>query len=194
MKINKNNLEYIAVPKAILKDRTVSLRAKAVFFYLIGVSETTNYKKISADMLESLHTIKKTIEELKMAGYIKQDKTSIILVTDKQPDIPDMPDNEPEEEKEEDDFSFDTMIKALEDSDQRHLNIIALFCEKRKDVIRQKILNHNQRKIFLRRHVKSASALKHYTNEQLIDAFNAVEEKYKDIDWTLETVLKELTK
>lgn len=42
--------------------------------------------------------------------------------------------------------------------------------------------------------MKVANQLKHYSNNQLTEAFTKVATDHKDIGWTLDTVLKILTK
>lgn len=95
-------------------------------------------------------------------------------------------------------FSFEEEIKKLEDSDRRDLNIIALFMEYKAKELKPKIKNSTQLSFFIKRYLKIAGQLMKadYSDEQLIDAFDSVKRKFKDsnIDWTLETIGKELTK
>jgi len=93
-------------------------------------------------------------------------------------------------------FSLIEERKKLEDSERRDLNIIALFMEYRVKSLTQNIKSRLQLTYFIKRHVRAAGQLAkaEYTDEQLTHAFDAVAVKYKDIDWTLETVGKELTK
>ncbi len=94
----------------------------------------------------------------------------------------------------DDPINFSEEIKKLEDSKSRHLNIVGFYMETRQASLRQKITTRGQLSAFIKRHAKSASALAVYTDDQIISAKEEVEVKYKTIDWTLETLLKELTK
>ena len=93
-------------------------------------------------------------------------------------------------------FSFSEEKKKLEDNERRDLNIIALFMEYRAKSLQGKVKTPLQLTYFIKRHLRAAKQLKEaeYTDEQLLSAFDAVSVKYRDIDWTLETVGKELTK
>lgn len=93
-------------------------------------------------------------------------------------------------------FSIKNEQKKMEENERRDINIIALYLEYRGKQLADKIINAKQLSLFIKRHLKSAGQLMRaeYTNDQIVDAFNAVKVKYKDIDWTLETVTKELTK
>lgn len=93
-------------------------------------------------------------------------------------------------------FSFEAEMQALEESDTRHLNIIALYMDYRKKTLKLNILNKEQLSLFIKRHSRSASQLTKakYTDEQLIEAFDITKKKCADIDWTLETIVKHLTK
>jgi len=91
-------------------------------------------------------------------------------------------------------FFLKDELRKLEDSPQRHLNIIAMFLEKRFAKLKPKILNNEQYKVFLSQHLKWASQLKVYEDDQLLEAIEAVSKKYPTIDWNLHTVLTELVK
>lgn len=86
-------------------------------------------------------------------------------------------------------FSLNDEIKKLEDSNRRDMNIIALFIEKKKPIIE----NKEQMGVLIKRHLRAASQLKDFSDEQIIKATKEAEDKYKDM-WTLETLIKLLTK
>ena len=94
----------------------------------------------------------------------------------------------------DDAVDFSQELKKLEDSKSRHLNIIGFYMDVRKATLRPKITTKSQLSAFIKRHAKSASALSVYTDDQIVSAKEEVETKYKDIDWTLETLIKQLTK
>lgn len=93
-------------------------------------------------------------------------------------------------------FSLLEERKKLDENKRRALNIISLYMEYRDKSLRSKITNKAQMSLFIKRHISSATELEkaEYSDDQIIDAFDAVQSKYKDIDWTLETIKKELTK
>lgn len=85
-------------------------------------------------------------------------------------------------------FSFQKEIKKLEDSPHRYMNIIALYLENRKPDIR----DSKQLSAAIKRHCKPAKILEVYADDQLIKAFKKSREVTPE--WTLETVIKILTK
>lgn len=91
-------------------------------------------------------------------------------------------------------FSLLEELKKLEEGERRDMNIIALFLEERILPLKSKILNKAQMSQFIKRHLVAAGKLKIYTDNQIIEALEKVKMKYRDIDWTLDTVFKELTK
>lgn len=93
-------------------------------------------------------------------------------------------------------IDFVEEIKKYEDSDQRHINIIASYMEYRKKSLLLKIKNNVQLSVFTKRHCRAAVQLADmaYSDDELVDMFDTVQKKYKDIDWTLETLVKEFTK
>ncbi len=91
-------------------------------------------------------------------------------------------------------FSLEEEIKKWENSKQRHVEIIGWFMKMKLQGIKKKILNMEQFNIFTKRHMKVAKELSAYTDEQLLLASKYVEKNHSDIEWTLETILKHLTK
>ena len=86
------------------------------------------------------------------------------------------------------------LVDELDRDKRRHIGIIALYLDYRKKFLAPKLKTRGQLNQFIRRHSRAASSLTVYDDGQIQDAFKQVERKYKDIDWSLETVLKELTK
>ena len=93
-------------------------------------------------------------------------------------------------------FSFLEEKKKMEEHERRDLNIIALYMDFRAKSLQPKIKSPLQLSFFIKRHVRSASEIAKagYEDDQILNAFDDVNKKYKDIDWTLETIAKELTK
>ncbi len=86
-------------------------------------------------------------------------------------------------------FSLKEEIQKLEDSPRRDLNIIALYLDHRKPDLQTR----EQYQESVKRHLKSAGALKHFTDNQILKALDYAKKEYKDI-YTLETLIKILTK
>lgn len=109
-----------------------------------------------------------------MAGQVKLSKVKLsktIVVNDNAP------------------FSLKEEIKKLEDNPRRDLNIIALYFEHRSPDLQ----NREQYRQAIKRHLKAASSLKSFSDQQIIKALDHAKKEYKDI-YTLETLLKILTK
>ena len=85
-------------------------------------------------------------------------------------------------------FNLKEEIKKLEESPKRELNIIAFLLEKRKPTLE----NRQQFVATIKRHIRAANQLKAFTDQQLITAHNKASIEYPE--WTLETLLKVLTK
>lgn len=85
-------------------------------------------------------------------------------------------------------WNFQEELRKLEDSERRDLNIIALYLDIRKPDIQ----NKDQFGTAIRRHLRGAKELKPFSDDQIINATK----KAKDmkVDWTLETLIKILTK
>lgn len=90
--------------------------------------------------------------------------------------------------------NIDQVIKKLEDDKRRSINIIALYIEHRRKSVEPKIKNLGQLQVFIKRHIRSATQLSNYSDTQIIDAFEETKRNCKDIDWTLETIIKTLSK
>lgn len=86
------------------------------------------------------------------------------------------------------------VIKLLESDPKRHVNIIALYLEFRKKNLAPNLKTKAQLSNFISRHSKAAVKLKVYDDVQLVDAFEKTNKDCRDIDWSLETVLKTITK
>lgn len=91
-------------------------------------------------------------------------------------------------------FSLKEEIEKMENDSRRDLNLIGFYAQERLSTLSGKIKNKAQLSAFIRRHLQAAGKLKVYNDDQVVKATDAVRQKYRDIDWTLETVLKELTK
>jgi len=87
-------------------------------------------------------------------------------------------------------FSLKDEIKKLEDNPRRDLNIIAFYLEQRMPDIESPA----QLQVLIKRHLRAAGELKVFSDNQIIAAAKKAKVEYKDIDWTLETLGKILTK
>lgn len=79
-------------------------------------------------------------------------------------------------------------IKKLEDDPKRHMNIIALYLDYRKPDLR----TYGQLQAAIGRHVRSAMVLVPFFDDQILAGFKRAQDM--TTGWTLETVIKILTK
>lgn len=90
--------------------------------------------------------------------------------------------------KPQDPISLQEEIKKMEENSRREFNIIALYLEKRKPDLR----TYGQLQSAIKRHLRPARLLIEFWDDQLLKGF---QEAQKQTDgWTLETVVKMLTK
>lgn len=90
--------------------------------------------------------------------------------------------------KETKDYSLDKEIEKLEKNSRRDLNIIALYFTQRKPDLR----TYDQFAVALKRHLRPAKDLIPFADDQILDAVKKAKEFVPG--WTLETVIKILTK
>lgn len=109
--------------------------------------------------------------------------------------------NVPKEVKHYTEDEFEQELAKMEATENSHLDIIASFLRE-KNIIYE---NSKQLGLAIKRHCKPASELSGaFTNDQIFKAMSKLQQDYKKevekgksgnpIDWTLETVLKMLTK
>lgn len=79
-------------------------------------------------------------------------------------------------------------IRKLEDSPRRELNIIALYFDERKPDLK----NKEQLQVAIKRHLRAAKNLISFTDDQILKAVPKA--KKSTSEWTLETLMKILTK
>lgn len=85
-------------------------------------------------------------------------------------------------------FNLSQEIKKMEESKRRDLNIIALYLDERRPDLRTK----GQISTAIKRHIRAAASLKDFTDDQLIKGMRKA--KQLTPEWTLETIVKMLTK
>ncbi len=90
----------------------------------------------------------------------------------------------------EKDWSFQTWIDSLKASPRKYIRIVALFFVEKPVTFE----NALQARAGLSRHVRAAKNLEGFTGEQIKNAMAVAREKHSDVGWTLETVVKILTK
>lgn len=95
-----------------------------------------------------------------------------------------LPAEVPQEKK----FSLKEEIQKLENNTRRDLNIIALYLDERQP----NILTYAQFTETLKRHLRASKSLIPFTDEQILNAIPSAK-KLSD-GWTLDTILKVLTK
>lgn len=86
------------------------------------------------------------------------------------------------------DFSLGDAITELENSSHRQYNVIALYLSERLPDIQSK----KQMDVTVKRHLKPAMQLKVFSDDQIVTGFGLA--KKMTAEWTLETVVKALTK
>lgn len=85
-------------------------------------------------------------------------------------------------------FSLEDEIKKMEENPRRDINILAMYFSERQPDLR----NNEQYQAAFKRHIKSASQLIVFDDDQILDAVPKARELTPG--WTLETLLKILTK
>lgn len=85
------------------------------------------------------------------------------------------------------------MDKMIESSDRTY-QIIGAFMSFKEASLRPKIRTRGQLYQFCHRWLKDASILKSWDDKQLNEQFKIADQKYRDIEWTLYTLVKDLTK
>lgn len=107
------------------------------------------------------------------------------------------PASSPSKEKEDSPIiDFKEELERLQTSPRRDLQVVGLFMEFRKARLQKTIMKKAQLSLFIKRHLRAAGMIvkAEYTDDQIIEFFETVNKKNKDIDWTIETVIKEITK
>lgn len=88
-------------------------------------------------------------------------------------------------------FDLKKYLDILKDDPRIYIQLIGYYIELRKLQPR----NVYQTRAIITRHLKAASALtKAFSPKEIMKAMDECEKEHKDIRWTLETVLKHLTK
>lgn len=91
--------------------------------------------------------------------------------------------------KDTEEWTLSGAIKKLDDSPRRELNVIALYFKER----RVKFSNKGQFNEAIRRHIRAAKSLIHFSDNEIIEGCEKAKEKWPN-EWTLETANKMLTK
>lgn len=223
MKISNIDVPYAQIPNGVLFDPKISWKAKGVWAYIQAKPNDWDFssERMASDSTDGVFATRAGIDELIKSGYLLAKRLSSgrmmysltekatmqklhsgkstqskKLTDNKERSITKKETNKLAPAKPDAPFSFEEEMKKLEDSNTRHLNIIALYMDYRKKTLKLNILNPEQLSLFIKRHSRSASDLTKakYTDEQLIEAFDITKKKCADIDWTLETIVKHLTK
>lgn len=93
-------------------------------------------------------------------------------------------------------IDFKEEMERLQGSPRRDLQVVGLYMEFRKVTLQKTIHNKAQLSLFIKRHLKSANQIvkAEYTDDQIVEFFEETNKKMKDIDWTIESVIKVITK
>lgn len=99
---------------------------------------------------------------------------------------------EPKEKKvrrsETDPIDLKIELEKMDNDKSRQINIIALYIREKK----LKLNNYGQLQSVIKRHLRSSQALRPFDNEQILKGI--VKAKKATEEWTLETVVKMVTK
>jgi len=179
------SITYIQKALQISRPSVVSLLKKLREKGYIQKTKESHYRAVVKKLNYPLEKVVKKLNHTSKVSLLPTSKETLLNNNNN---------NNNNNNEQSSEFSFDEEVKKLEDNPRRDLNIIAYYMRKRRNSLLRKIKNYQQFKIFLRRHLRPAKDLKVYTDEQIVSAVKEIERKYSGIDWTLETLLKELTK
>lgn len=93
-------------------------------------------------------------------------------------------------------FNWKEYLKSMVTDKKKHIRVIAYYFARRQ----LEFFSHEQVAVAITRHLKAAASVSKFSREQITAAMDRCEKKYTHgreedkIDWTLETVVKELTK
>ena len=223
MNIKRLEVPFTQVANSVLNDNTISWKAKGIFAYIYSKPDGWDFStvRMKNDATDGIDALVSGIKELEDTGYLIRKKlpSGRVIYTIgyiKKPvlenprqgkshsgKIQDISNKDIQSNKDrtkiaqatpDAPFSLKDEIIKLEDNSRRALNIIALYASERQVSLKGKILNKAQMSEFIKRHLRVAGSLEKYTDNQIVDSMEQVKRKYKDIDWTLDTCLKELTK
>jgi hypothetical protein len=169
-KLQENTLLYAKEPMITTKRTTRGTRIKVLNYniYQMDDRDVNSYRN-SKETLRKLQGTTPINKKLRS----KEDKKGI---------------NSDETSQGVKDFKLEEYIKKMEDNKRRDLNIIALYLEQKKPDLQ----NLDQLRVALKRHLRPAKDLVNFSNAQILDAIPKAK-KLTD-GWTLETVVKVLTK
>jgi hypothetical protein len=91
-------------------------------------------------------------------------------------------------------FVFEKEVEKLNNNKRRDMQVIGWFMGLRKRSIKKNVQSKAQLGVFIKRYLRTAGQLKVYTDEQLVRGAKKCARDHRDIDWTMETILKTLTK
>ena len=91
-------------------------------------------------------------------------------------------------------FILDEYIDECLNHKARHVQLIGAYMDYRKATLSKKITTRYQAGEVVKRHLRSSRMLQSWDGETVNKAMNEVDKTSKDIEWTLETVYKHLTK
>lgn len=89
----------------------------------------------------------------------------------------------------EEPFVWIDYIKKLEDDKRRGLQVIGFYLKEKK----VKCDTRGEAQVTVRRYLKVASQIQHFSDDKIVEATEKVKKEYPDM-WTLETIYKQLTK
>lgn len=87
-------------------------------------------------------------------------------------------------------FSWTSYLKAMDDHGARHVQIIAHFFKAKKIKYDSKA----KAQVAIKRHLRAAKKLIPFSDDELVKAFKKTSRDHKDVEWTIDTVVKVITK
>lgn len=220
LKIEGGN--YTNVPNEMLNNKNLSWKAKGLFGYIRSKPNDWNFSslRMSKDSTDGENGTRSGLQELAKLGYLTRKKYQLPdgkwdweYILHLQPSAGFPPAVNPPIKKqiikngvtvETTDnalmpFIIEDELSKLEGKENSPMDIIATFIRKKGLVIE----NKKQLQLIIRRYVRIANQLSGaYTNKQIFDAAKKIisdnesrdRRSQEQIDWTLETIFKQLTK
>ncbi len=86
-------------------------------------------------------------------------------------------------------FSWDAYLEKMDNDSRKHIQVIAFFFRERG----LSFDSEEEAKAAIKRHLRDATAVLKFPEEKVTAAVDKARTKYRDIDWTIGTLLKILT-
>jgi len=182
---NKNWESWVVNTALLVKHNDKNSKARLTDIGKDGLTHKRNYQKKTKEITETKVSNKKI-----MKNSFKYNENKH---TDSFEDVIDYETNEIPKKitKQSKVFSLKEELEKMEEIENSYQDIIATFIKEKKIPIE----NIKQLRAVQYRHTQDAKRIEGaYTNNQIFKAIDEIKREMKDVDWTLGTVLKILTK